>query len=153
MSPRIPYNKIPSEVMTAFQTVEKYLHTTTLEPKLRELVKMRASQINGCAYCLDMHTKDAKELGETEQRMYCLPAWHECPFYTDRERAALAWTETVTLVSETGVPDEAFEKAREQFSERELVDLTLAITSINTWNRLSVSFRPEVGNYKPHDHD
>jgi AhpD family alkylhydroperoxidase len=109
---------------------------------------MRASQINGCGYCLDMHSKDARAQGETEQRLYVLPAWREAPFYTDRERAALAWTEALTLVAESHVPDEVFEEARAQFSEQELVDLSLAIVAINGWNRVAIAFRSEPGTYR-----
>ena len=120
-----------------------------LERSLLELVKIRASQINGCAYCLDMHTKDARALGETEQRIYTLSAWREAPFYTDRERAALDWTEAVTRVGETHVPDEVFERTRRHFPEDELVALTFAVVVINSWNRLAVSFRVPVGTYQP----
>ena len=123
-----------------------------LESSLLELVKTRASQINGCAYCLDMHTKDARAHGETEQRLYALPAWAETPFFTDRERAALAWTEAVTLVSETHVPDDVYELARQHFNEKELVDLTLAVVAINGWNRLSIAFRSVPGTYQPAAH-
>jgi AhpD family alkylhydroperoxidase len=123
--------------------------TAKLEPKLFELVKTRASQINGCAYCLDMHTKDARHHGETEQRLYALSAWRETPFYTDRERAALEWTEAVTLVSDSHVPDDVFERVSAQFSEPELVALTFGVVVINCWNRLSIAFRPQVGTYQP----
>ncbi len=123
--------------------------TAKLEPKLFELVKTRASQINGCAYCLDMHTKDARHNGETEQRLYGLSAWRETPFYTDRERAALEWTEAVTLVSDSHVPDDVFERVSAQFSEPELVALTFGVVVINCWNRLSIAFRPPVGTYQP----
>ncbi len=129
--------------------LEKYVRSTGLEASLLNLVKTRASQINECAWCLDMHTKDARALGETEQRLYALSAWRESPFYTERERAALAWTEEVTLVSESHVPDEVFEEARRHFTEKELVDLTLAIIAINGWNRLNVSFRTVAGDYRP----
>jgi len=123
--------------------------TAKLEPKLFELVKTRASQINGCAYCLDMHTKDARHNGETEQRLYGLSAWRETPFYTDRERAALEWTEAVTLVSDSHVPDDVLERVSAQFSEPELVALTFGVVVINCWNRLSIAFRPPVGSYQP----
>ncbi|HWR36816.1 MAG TPA: carboxymuconolactone decarboxylase family protein [Clostridia bacterium] len=135
----------------AYQTMlalETYVHQTGLETSLLELVKMRASQINGCAYCLDMHSKDARAAGETEQRLYLLSAWREAPFYSDRERAALAWTEAVTLVNETHAPDEIYELAREQFSEEELVNLTMAIIAINGWNRLEIGFRGVAGTYQ-----
>jgi AhpD family alkylhydroperoxidase len=120
-----------------------------LPGSLLELVRMRASQINGCAYCLDMHSKDARAGGETEQRLYTLDAWRETPFFTDRERAALAWTEAVTLVSQGHVPDEVFVHARQFFTEEELVHLTLAIVAINGWNRLAISFRAVAGEYQP----
>jgi len=116
---------------------------------LLELVKTRASQINGCAFCIDMHTKDARANGETEQRLYALNAWRETPFYTDRERAALAWTEAVTLISEGHVPEDVFEQARAQFSDEELVNLTVALVAINGWNRLSIAFRVPAGAYQP----
>ncbi len=120
-----------------------------LEPKLLELVKMRASQLNGCAYCLDMHSKDARAAGETEQRLYVLPAWREAPFYTPRERAALAWTEALTLISATDVGDALFAEVREHFDEKELVNLTMAVIAINGWNRLAIPFRSPVGSYQP----
>jgi len=129
--------------------LQKQVETSGLEHSTLELVKIRASQINGCAYCLDMHTKDARAAGETEQRIYALSAWRETPFFTDRERAALEWTEAVTLVAETRVPDDVYEQVRQQFSEEELVELTFAVIVINSWNRLQVSFRPHVGDYQP----
>ncbi len=131
--------------------LEDYVRSSDLEPSLIELVKLRASQINGCAYCIDMHTKDARAEGETEQRLYELSAWREAPFYSDRERAALAWTEALTLIADEGVDDELYQLARQQFSEKEIVDLTMAVIAINGWNRLSISLRyPEVGSYHPH---
>ena len=120
-----------------------------LERSLRELVKIRASQLNGCAYCIDMHTKDARLAGETEQRIYALNAWRETPFFTERERAALDWTEAVTRVGDTHVPEEVFERTRQHFSESELVALTFAVVVINSWNRLAVSFRAPAGTYQP----
>ena len=111
---------------------------------------MRASQINGCAYCLDMHSKDARAAGEMEQRLYLLDAWREAPCYTPRERAALEWTEALTMITEGHVPDQVYTVAREQFKEKELADLTLAVVAINGWNRFSIAFRPEVGGYRPH---
>jgi len=120
-----------------------------VERRLFELVKIRASQINGCAYCLDMHTKDARLAGETEQRIYALNAWRETPFFSDRERAALEWTEAVTRVADTHVPDEIYERVKTQFDEAEVVALTFAIVVINSWNRLAVSFRVPVGSYQP----
>lgn len=125
--------------------LNKYASTSGLEHSLLELVKMRASQINGCAHCLAMHSRDAREAGETEQRLYLLSAWREANCYSDRERAALAWTESVTLVASTHVPDEVFEEARQHFTEKELVDLTYAVVVINGWNRLAIAFRVPEG--------
>jgi len=127
--------------------LERYVRECGLELPLIELVKIRVSQINGCAYCLDMHTKDARAEGETEQRIYTLPAWRETPFFTEREQAALAWAEAVTLVSESHVPDDVYEQARVHFSDEELVNLTMVVVAINGWNRLSISFRA-VPNYQ-----
>jgi AhpD family alkylhydroperoxidase len=123
-----------------------------LEPALLELVKMRASQINGCAYCIDMHSKDARSAGETEQRLYALSAWQEAPFFTDRERSALAWTEGVTLIAEGHVPDAVYQEAKKSFSDEELVNLTLAVVAINGWNRIAISFRLVPGEYQPVAH-
>jgi AhpD family alkylhydroperoxidase len=127
--------------------MEAYLAQSGLDPSLKHLVKIRASQINGCAYCIDMHTKDARAEGETEQRIYALSAWRETPFFTDQERAALAWTEAVTLVP-GGISDELYEETREHFNDKALVDLTWAIASINAWNRMAISFRAVPGEYK-----
>ena len=149
MKPRIEYAKVAAGALAAMRGLESYVHGSGLEPALLELVKMRASQLNGCAYCLDMHSKDARAAGEKEQRLNTLAAWHETPFFSERERAALAWTEAVTLVGTTHVPDEAFEAARGQFSERELVDLTVAVVAINGWNRLAIAFRSLPGSYRP----
>jgi AhpD family alkylhydroperoxidase len=124
-------------------------NSSKLESSLLELVRMRASQINGCAYCLDMHSKDARAAGETEQWLYTLNAWRETPFFTDRERAALAWTEAITLISLNHAPDEVYEEARKVFSEEELVNLTVAIVAINGWNRLAIGFRAVPGTYQP----
>ncbi len=132
--------------------VEKYLEQSGLEASLRELVKLRASQINGCAYCIDMHWKDLRALGESEQRLYGLDAWEESPYYNDRERAALLWTEAVTNIKEGHVPDEVYEKARAPFTEKELADLTLAIAAINAWNRLAIAARAVPGTYQPPQH-
>ena len=129
--------------------LEKYVRESGLETPLLELMRMRASQINGCAYCLDMHSKGARAAGETEQRLYLLNAWRESPFYTDRERAALEWTEAVTLVAQTNVPDEVFERVRQHFTEPELVNLTMAVVAINGWNRLAISLRTVPGTYQP----
>src|SRR5579859_5865111 len=149
MAMRINFPGIAPEPMKILQELEKYLQRSGLEKPLLELVKMRASQINGCAYCLDMHSKDARAAGETEQRLYGLNAWEESPFYSERERAALAWTEAVTLVSQEHVPDEVYEKVKKQFSEKEIVALTVAVVAINGWNRLAISLRVVAGTYQP----
>ena len=141
MKPRLnPYQAAP-DAMKAVAALETYVKGSGLEASLIELIKMRASQINGCAYCLDMHARDARAKGESEQRLYLLDAWRESPLYSDRERAALAWTEAVTLVSQTRVPDEVYEAVLSQFSEEELVKLTVAVAAINAWNRIAISFR------------
>ncbi len=132
----------------AVAALQKFVDSTGLEQPLLELVKMRASQINGCAYCLDMHSKDARALGETEQRLYALDGWRETPFYTERERAALEWAEAITLISETHAPDDVYERVSKLFSAEELANLTLAIATINTWNRLCIGFRVVPGSYK-----
>ncbi|HWG42397.1 MAG TPA: carboxymuconolactone decarboxylase family protein [Gemmataceae bacterium] len=149
MQPRIEYDKVAPEAIKPMLSLEGYIRRCGLEPALLELIKLRASQINGCAYCIDMHTKDARAHGETEQRLYALNAWRETPFYTDKERAALAWTEAVTRVADTHVPDEVYEQVRQHFGEKELVDLTLAIVAINSWNRIAISFRAVPGTYQP----
>ena len=149
MQTRIDYAKSAPGAYEAMLGLERYLHSCGLEQPLIHLVKLRASQINGCAYCLDMHWKDLRALGETEQRLYSLDAWEECPFYSDRERAALAWTEAVTLVAQDRVPDEVYEGVRPHLSDKELADLTLAVTTINAWNRLSIAARTEPGTYQP----
>jgi len=141
MTPRFnPYKAAP-EAMKALAALENYVQESGLDHSLIDLVKTRASQINGCAYCIHMHTSEARARGETEERLYLLDAWHESPLYNERERAALAWTEAVTLVSETHVPDAVFDQARQQFSETELVNLTLCVAAINAWNRVAISFR------------
>ena len=149
MNTRIDVKKYISSNLTQALLKLSFESQKHLEHSLLRLVEIRASQINGCAYCLDMHTKDARAAGETEQRIYTLDAWRETPFFTDRERAALEWTEAVTLVAETRFPDAVFEQVRQQFSEEELVELTFAVIVINSWNRLNVSFRPLVGDYQP----
>jgi AhpD family alkylhydroperoxidase len=149
MSQRINYGAVAADAMKAMLGLETYVRSSGLEPSLLELVKVRASYINGCAYCIDMHTKDARAAGETEQRLYAVPVWHETRFFTPRERAALAWCETVTRVGETHVPDEDYAAARAEFSEEELVKLTMAVVVINGWNRLAVAFRTEPGSYSP----
>ena len=132
--------------------LERYVRESGLEPSLLELVKLRASQINGCAYCIDMHWKDARARGESEQRLYGLMAWRESPYYSERERAALAWTEAVTLIVDNHVPDDLYEEVRQHFNEVELVNLTLALVAINGWNRLAISLRTEPGTYQPTRH-
>ena len=146
---RMSYGKVAPGAREAMLGLERYVDSSGLEPSLLNLIKTRASQINRCAWCLDMHTKDARTEGESEQRLYSLSAWRETPFYTPRERAALAWTEAVTLVAEGGVPDDVYEAALEHFAEKELVDLTMAVVAINGWNRLNVAFRTVPGDYKP----
>jgi AhpD family alkylhydroperoxidase len=145
---RLDYPKLAPEATRAMYALGSYLAGCGLEHGLLELVKIRASQINGCAFCIDMHTKDARAAGETEQRIYALNAWRETPFFTDRERAALAWTEGVTRIG-GGVPDDRYAEARGQFSEKELVDLTWAVAAINAWNRVAISFRSVPGSYQP----
>jgi len=149
MAPRIDYTKVGSGALRAMFGLEKYLAESTIEKPVRELIKVRASQNNGCAYCIDMHWKDARAAGESEQRLYGLAAWREAPDYSDRERAALAWTEELTLIAEHHVSDELYEQTRRQFSEQELVDLTLAVVTINAWNRIAISFRSDAGSYQP----
>ncbi len=148
MKQRIDYTKVAKGGYEAMHALETYVRQSGLEPSLLHLVKLRASQINGCAYCIDMHTKDARAAGETEQRLYALSAWREAPFFTERERAALAWTEAVTKVADGHVPDEVFQQVREHFEEKELVDLTLAVVAINGWNRRAISFRSVPGTYQ-----
>ena len=144
--------EVAPQAYRAMAGLEIYLRGCGLEKPLLELVKMRASQINGCAFCLDMHWKDARAAGETEQRLYGLDAWEESPYYTDRERAALLWTDSVTRVAQTHVPDEVYEKVRPHFNDKELVDLTVAIATINAWNRLSIATRAVPGAYQPPKH-
>lgn len=135
--------------MKAMYGLGIYLAKSPVEQPLLNLVYFRVSQINGCTYCLDMHAKDLRAEGETEQRLYVLNAWRDAPFYTDRERAALAWAEALTRITNGCVPDEVFEEAKEQFTEDELIDLTLAVTTINTYNRFNIAFRPVAGDYQP----
>jgi AhpD family alkylhydroperoxidase len=149
MQERLNYRKHYAELADALVKMSQQLRTTGLEESLLELVRLRASQINGCAYCVDMHTKDARAAGESEQRLYAVAVWEEAPFFTPRERAALVWTEALTLIADNRVPDELYEEVREHFSESELVALTWAVNIINCWNRLAVSFRATVGNYQP----
>jgi len=152
MQARLNVADLAPEGIKVLTGLEAYVRRSGLERTLIELVKLRASQINGCAYCIDMHTKDARAAGETEQRLFCLSAWRECPFYSDRERAALEWTEAVTLLTEGHVSDEVFERVRRQFSEKELVDLNFAVIAINAWNRIAVTFRAVPGGYQPPQH-
>ena len=152
MAERIDTSKVNPGAYRAMFGLEKYVHESGLELSLLDLVKLRASQINGCAYCLDMHWKDARARGESEQRLYSLDAWRETSYYTDRERAALAWTEAVTLIAENHVPDDLYEQVRQHFREEELVTLTLAVVAINGWNRIAISFRTEPGTYQPVGH-
>jgi AhpD family alkylhydroperoxidase len=148
MKPRIDSRGVSPKVRQHWLAIGGYLHGSSLGNRLLHLVEVRASQINGCAQCLDMHTLDARAEGETEQRLHTLAAWREAPFFDERERAALEWTEAVTLVAETRVPDEVYERVKQHFTEQELVDLTIAVTQINTWNRLNVAFRTVAGNYR-----
>jgi AhpD family alkylhydroperoxidase len=149
MKARIDLMHVTPGVMQAMFGLERQVRQAGFDHKLLNLVRMRASQINGCAYCLDMHSKDARANGETEQRLYGLDAWRETPYYSARERAALEWTEALTLVSGTHVPDDVYERVREQFPEDELVHLSLAIVAINGWNRLNIAARTVPGDYVP----
>ena len=149
MENRFSYTRASPKAAQAMFALHRYVENSGLEHSLLELVKTRASQINGCAFCLDMHTKDARAAGETEQRLYALNAWRETDFYTMRERSALAWTEAVTLIAETHAPDADYEAVRAEFSDEEIVNLTLAIVTINGWNRLAIAFREVPGAYEP----
>ena len=149
MKARLEYWKVAPGGFKAMMGLEAYLHESGLEAGLLHMVKLRASQINGCAYCIDMHWKDARAAGEGEQRLYGLDAWREAGYYTERERAALAWTEALTRVTEGHVPDEVYEATRGHFSDKELADLTWAVAAINAWNRVAISFRSEAGSYRP----
>jgi AhpD family alkylhydroperoxidase len=149
MEPRLDYSKVLPEGMKAIYALDRYSQNSGLEPSLLELVKLRTSQLNGCAYCVDMHSKDARSRGETEQRLYGLTVWRETPYYTDRERAALALTEAVTLIADNHVPVEVYEQARRQFSAEELVKLMIGIVIINTWNRFAITFGDVPGSYQP----
>lgn len=149
MEQRINAYEKGQEAIRVMLGLEEYLAKSSLDQNLLHLIKYRVSQINGCAYCLDMHSKDLRAAGESEQRLYLLDAWRETPFYTERERAALAWAESVTNITEGHVPDEVYEEVRKHFSEEELIDLTLAVATINSWNRLSIAFRTTPGTYQP----
>jgi AhpD family alkylhydroperoxidase len=146
MKPRMNFYQVAPDTINALSELEKQVQASGLDRSLIELVKTRASQINGCAFCINMHTADARQHGESEARLYLLNAWRESPVYTERERAALAWTEAVTLISETHAPDDLYEEVRSHFSEAETVNLTMLIATINAWNRLAISFRavPQV---------
>jgi AhpD family alkylhydroperoxidase len=146
---RLHYPKVAPDAYRAMLALEDYVRSTGVDPKLLALVKLGASYLNGCAFCVDMHTKDARADGETEQRLYAVPVWRDTPFFNLRERAALAWTEAVTQLGREGVPDDVYDSARAQFDEAELVRLTMAVVAINGWNRLSIAFRSEVGGYQP----
>jgi AhpD family alkylhydroperoxidase len=152
MTERLNYAKAFPEGIHALLNLGKAIKASGMEASLIELVKTRASQLNGCAYCIDMHTKDARAAGETEQRLCALSAWGETPFFTARERAALAWTEAITNIQQGHASDETYEEARREFDEPELVKLTLAIAQINTWNRIAIAFRTEPGTYQPPAH-
>ena len=152
MQPRINITAISPGLYKAMIGLEQYLATSSIDKKLLTLMKLRASQINGCAYCIDMHWKDLRELGEPEQRLYGLDAWRESPYYTDRERAALDWTEAVTLIAEDHVPDSVYDRVRSHFNEQQLADLTFAVAAINAWNRLTIASRTTPGGYKPGMH-
>ena len=149
MEPRIDYLKSARGAYHAMLGIEHYLQQCGLEESLQNLIKLRVSQINGCAYCIDMHWKDLKAAGESEQRLYGLDAWEESPYYTERERAALTWAESVTNIQEGHVPDGVFERVKEFFNDKELADWTLAVTAINSWNRLSIAARTVPGTYQP----
>lgn len=149
MQARFDYLKASRGVYDAMLGLEKYLHQSGLEESLIHLIKLRVSQINGCAYCIDMHWKDLRALGESEQRLYGLDAWEESPYYTNRERAALLWAEAVTNIRETHAPDEVYEKVQAVFNPKELADLTLAVATINAWNRLAIGARSVPGTYQP----
>jgi AhpD family alkylhydroperoxidase len=148
MQPRIDYPRVDPKALQTLLKQEQYVHGSGLEQSLLDLVKVRASQINRCAFCLDMHVKDARASGETEQRLYSLDTWRETSFYSDRERAALAWTEAVTVLTDGFVPDEVYEMVRAQFTEQEIIGLTMAVIAINGWNRINVSLRTGPGRYQ-----
>ena len=150
MQQRIDVTKVNPAAYKAAAALQFYVDQSSLEPKLRELIKIRASQINGCAYCLAMHTRDARKIGETDERMHLLDAWREAPVFNARERAALAWAEAITLIVDGHVPDDVFDEVRKQFSEKEIVDLTAAVVAINMWNRFAITFRmtPQVESAK-----
>jgi AhpD family alkylhydroperoxidase len=152
MKQRVNYYEKGFKAIRSLFSLGAYLSKSPIEQSLLDLVSFRVSQINGCAYCLDMHSKDLRAHGESEQRLYMLEAWREAPLYTDRERAALAWAEAVTMLEKKDVADDVYEQAEAQFSEEELVDLTMAVNGINSWNRLNVAFRTPAGDYTPGQH-
>jgi AhpD family alkylhydroperoxidase len=141
MTGRIAYYQVAPGALEALSATRPYIEASGLDPRLRALIELRVSQINGCAYCVDLHSREARQAGEAQQRLDCLPVWRETSFFDDRERAALAWAESVTLVAQTGVPDAVYEEARNHFSEKDLVDLTLIVAVTNAWNRMAISFR------------
>jgi len=149
MGPRIDLHEKAQKALNTMYGLGKYLAESSIEESLLNLIDFRVSQINGCAFCLDMHSKDLRAAGESEQRLYVMDAWREAPFYSERERAALAWAEAVTKLTDAHIPDETYEEARKQFSEQELIDLTMAIITINSYNRINVAFRTEAGTYVP----
>lgn len=149
MQPRVNITSVSPGALKAMLGLSDYLRKCGLDARLLDLINLRVSQINGCAYCLDMHWKDLRAAGETEQRLYGLDAWRESPYYTERERAALAWAEAVTRVADTHVPDEVFEEARRHFSDEEVANLTLGVVTINGWNRLNIAYRTTPGTYQP----
>src|SRR5207237_4379861 len=149
MKSRYDYTQAAPGAYKAMLGLEQYLHECGLEEPLIHLIKLRASQLNGCAYCIDMHWKDLRAIGENEQRLYGLDAWHESPYYSERERAALAWTEAVTLITDGHVSDQVYEQVKPHFNDKELADLTMAVATINAWNRLAIASRSEAGKYQP----
>lgn len=153
MEPRFSHPELNPDLYRRMAALNAALHGCGLDRQLLELIKMRGSQINGCAYCIDMHSKDARAMGETEQRLYALNAWRETPFYTERERAALALTEAITLITEGHVPDAVYEEARRVFDEKEVSQIVWAAAIINTWNRLAISARSIPGSYQPGQHE
>jgi AhpD family alkylhydroperoxidase len=148
MQSRLEITKVAPEAYRAMAALESYVKSSGIEAPLLDLMRLRASEINGCAYCVDMHTKNARARGETEQRLYAVPVWRETPFFTDRERAALAWTESLTRIAETHAPDDVYEDVRRHFGELEIVNLTMAIIAINGWNRMVLGFRVVPGTYQ-----
>jgi len=144
MSTRLDYLAAAPQAVQALSSLGKYLHAEKFDPRLKVLVEVRVSQINGCAYCLNLHNQEARSLGETQQRLDCLSAWRETTFFTDREQSALAWAESLTLISETHAPEDVYQEANKHFSNKELVDLTMAIVNMNAWNRLAIGFHKPV---------